>query len=95
VLNRYDSEVVHYLQETGVLIRLEENLLMHRDVIRRAQDKVLQHIQEKAELRISELRDILGSSRKYVVPLAEYLDRIGFTKREGEVRVLGQERGRE
>ncbi len=95
VLNRYDSEVVHYLQETGVLIRLEENLLMHRDVIRRAQDKVQQHIQEKGELRISELRDILGSSRKYVVPLAEYLDRIGYTKREGEVRVLGQERGRE
>ena len=38
---------------------------------------------------MSELRDLLGTTRKYAVPIGEYLDRIGLTKREGDVRRLG------
>jgi len=34
------------------------------------------------------VREELGSSRKYVVPFVEYLDRVGFTKRVGDQRVL-------
>ena len=33
----------------------------------------------------SDARDILGTSRKYVVPLLEYFDARGVTKREGDV----------
>ena len=35
-----------------------------------------------------DLRDALGVSRKYAIPLLEYFDNQGFTKREGDVRVL-------
>jgi selenocysteine-specific elongation factor len=34
------------------------------------------------------VRDLTGSSRKYVVPLVDYLDKIGFTQRVGDNRVL-------
>jgi selenocysteine-specific elongation factor len=34
------------------------------------------------------LRDSLGVSRKYAIPLLEYFDAQGFTKRVGDVRVL-------
>ena len=37
---------------------------------------------------VSAIRQALGSTRKYVVPFMEYLDRIGFTRREGDGRVL-------
>ena len=40
-------------------------------------------------LTIAEIRDLLGTSRKYVVPMCEYLDRIGVTKRSGNKRVPG------
>jgi selenocysteine-specific elongation factor len=36
----------------------------------------------------SDARDILGTSRKYVVPLLEYFDARGVTKREGDARTL-------
>jgi selenocysteine-specific elongation factor len=39
-------------------------------------------------LTVAEIRDILGTTRKYAVPLCEYLDRVGVTKREGDLRVL-------
>lgn len=42
----------------------------------------------KAGLTVSEIRDLLGTSRKYAVPLCEHLDRIGFTRRQGNLRAL-------
>ena len=38
---------------------------------------------------MAELRDLLGTTRKYAVPIGEYLDRIGLTRREGDLRRLG------
>jgi selenocysteine-specific elongation factor len=40
---------------------------------------------------MADLRDLLGTTRKYAVPIGEYLDRIGLTRRDGDVRRLGQE----
>ena len=37
---------------------------------------------------MSEIRQVLDTSRKYAVPICEHLDRIGLTKRQGDVRVL-------
>ncbi len=37
-------------------------------------------------MTMAELRDLLGTTRKYAVPIGEYLDRIGLTRREGDVR---------
>jgi selenocysteine-specific elongation factor len=38
---------------------------------------------------MAELRDLLQTSRKYAVPIAEYLDRIGWTERDGDLRSIG------
>jgi selenocysteine-specific elongation factor len=37
---------------------------------------------------VSNLREAVGTSRKYAVPLAEHLDRVGFTKRSGDTRTV-------
>jgi selenocysteine-specific elongation factor len=42
----------------------------------------------RGEMTMSEIRELLGTSRKYGVPIGEYLDRIGFTTRHGDVRRL-------
>ena len=40
--------------------------------------------------REPELRDLLGNTRKYAIPFCEYLDRIGVTRRDGDLRVLAE-----
>ena len=40
-----------------------------------------------AGVTLGQLRDALGTTRKYALPFAEYLDRVGVTKRIGDVRV--------
>lgn len=37
----------------------------------------------------AELKDAMGTSRKYAIPLLEYFDAQGITRREGDTRVLG------
>ena len=46
-------------------------------------------IRSGRDASVSSIRQELGSTRKYVVPFMEYLDRIGFTRRDGDRRVLG------
>ena len=46
-------------------------------------------------MTMADLRDLLNTTRKYAVPIGEYLDRIGLTRRDGDVRRLGQVRGRQ
>ena len=43
-------------------------------------------------MTMADLRDLLGTTRKYAVPIGEYLDRIGLTLRDGDVRRLGRVR---
>jgi len=38
----------------------------------------------------AQLRDVLGISRKYAIPLLEYYDRTALTRREGDLRFLRQ-----
>ena len=45
-------------------------------------------LSDGSAISMSELRDLLGTTRKYAVPIGEYLDRIGLTKREGDTRRL-------
>jgi selenocysteine-specific elongation factor len=43
-------------------------------------------------MTLSEMKDVWGTTRKFAVPLAEYLDRIGFTQRTGDKRSLVSDR---
>ena len=46
------------------------------------------HLQKNGTLAISEARDLLNTTRKWLVPLLEYYDRSGLTRRDGDKRVL-------
>jgi len=72
----------------GLLIPVGDSIY-HAATIRRAQDLIREHLARQESFTVSEFRDWTGSTRKYVVPLLEHLDRIGFTQRSGDYRRLG------
>lgn len=76
------------LVEEKVLIKIAPDIYFHARVLEEAKDKVRSFLEKKEKARIAELRDLLGTSRKYAVPLMEYLDKIKFTRRVGDFRVL-------
>ncbi len=80
--------VVDILAEQGVLAVLKDEVIFHRDAVEEAKRKVADALRGGAAMEPSKLRDLLGTSRKYMIPLLEHLDEIGLTRRVGNNRVL-------
>jgi len=73
---------------SGELVEVNSDYYLHTDVDQAAKDKLASHFSNGGGLTMSQIREILETSRKYAVPYCEYLDRTGFTKRDGDIRVL-------
>jgi selenocysteine-specific elongation factor len=71
----------------GRLVRIDADLCLHAEWEQRMRAKLAEPLTGSDGLTVSQIREMLGTTRKYAVPLCEYLDRIGFTQRRGEVRV--------
>jgi selenocysteine-specific elongation factor len=78
------------LLESGRIVDVGESVVLHRDAVALAEQKVRAMFAQKPELTASEIRVELGTTRKYLIPLLNYLDSRGVTQRRGEVRVLRQ-----
>ena len=72
----------------GDLVEINSDYYMHSTVERHARELLSAQLSGGAGLTMSEIREALQTTRKYAVPFCEYLDRIGFTRRDGDLRVL-------
>jgi selenocysteine-specific elongation factor len=72
----------------GDLVHLVDNLFLHRDVEAKMRQQVQIALADGRKLTVSEIRELLATSRKFAVPICEYLDRIGITCRTGDMRML-------
>ena len=73
----------------GRLIHVGQKIHLHFQNVEEMKVKLRDALNASDGMTLSEIRELLGTTRKYAVPIAEYLDRIGFTRRKGDVRVLG------
>jgi selenocysteine-specific elongation factor len=69
---------------SGALVRISPELVLSRELVERAGAIVREAGSDG--ITVSALRERLGTSRKYAVPLAEHLDRTGVTRRSGDLR---------
>jgi selenocysteine-specific elongation factor len=76
------------LIESGELVRVAEGVVLHRDAVARIVQQVRDYFQTEATMTASQFRDLIGSTRKYAVPLLEYLDSQRVTRRRGDERVI-------
>lgn len=82
-------DLLALLRDEHRLAEISASLYLDADVEAKLRRKVRERLLDGSTLTMSELRDLLGTSRKYAVPIGEYLDRIGLTRREGDIRRLG------
>jgi selenocysteine-specific elongation factor len=82
--------VVHYMIKQGELVELPDGILMETKHFQGIQDDVINLLKQNGHITIQEINQNFGFSRKYSVPLLTHLDRLGITRREGDVRVAGK-----
>ena len=82
------AELAALAAAEGWLVRVSDEIYLHPEHDRRLRELLAEKLAGGQGLTLSQIRGILETTRKYAVPICEYLDRIGFTRREGDVRIL-------
>ncbi len=78
--------LLQLLLKDGRLVRVGSELLLHREAVERL--KALVRERKGQRFGVGEFKEWTGVSRKYAIPLLEYLDRERVTRREGDRRVV-------
>src|SRR5258706_8085318 len=82
-------EVTAALIERGTLVRVSETILLEAGAYVEARCRVVEHLRTHETLTVADARDLLGTTRKYMLAIFEHLDEQRITRRRGDDRVLG------
>jgi selenocysteine-specific elongation factor len=86
---KHAQKIVQLLLREQVLVKVSEELLFHGAAIARLQERLAAHKQKHGDrLSVPAFKELAGVSRKYAIPLLEYLDRQRVTRRAGDQRII-------
>jgi selenocysteine-specific elongation factor len=83
-----DPELLAYLQEKGDVVKVNETVVFTTEAYDDMVVRIVAHLEQNGRVTVADARSIFGTSRKYVLPLLEYLDQQRVTRRVGDERVL-------
>jgi selenocysteine-specific elongation factor len=71
-----------------VLIKISEDLVFHQKALEELKRRVSDYKSSSQRIDVARFKELAGVSRKYAIPLLEYLDREHVTRRAGEERII-------
>ena len=81
-------KIVTLLLRDKVLIKISEELVFHREALEKLRRQLAIEKAKSPRIDVARFKDLTGVSRKYAIPLLEYLDREHVTRRVGDERVI-------
>jgi selenocysteine-specific elongation factor len=86
---RRAEKLLQILLREKNLVRVSPQLIFHRDVLVHLKEQLATYKKAKGErISVPIFKDLTGITRKYAIPLLEYLDRERVTRRAGDERVI-------
>jgi len=86
---RRAEKILQILLRDKNLVRVSPELIFHREALAEMKSKVAGYKKAKGErISVPVFKDLTGITRKYAIPLLEYLDRERVTRRAGDERVI-------
>jgi len=86
--NALDPALLAVLIECGSVVRINESLVFATSAYSEMVGRIVEHLKANGAITVADVRDAFGTSRKYALPLLEYLDQQHITRRNGDERVL-------
>ncbi len=83
-----NQKILKILIEQEQLVRVDKDLFFHRMAVERARESLVKYITEQGGLESVKFKYLLDTTRKFAIPLLDYFDRIGVTRRVGYTRLL-------
>ena len=82
------QKIVTLLLRDRVLMKLSDDLVFHRDALEHLRKLMAGEKVRSPKIDVARFKDLTGVSRKYAIPLLEYLDRERVTRRVGDERII-------
>jgi selenocysteine-specific elongation factor len=82
------QKIVTLLLRDKVLIKVSDELVFHRSALEALRRQVAAYKVKATKIDVAKFKELTGVTRKYAIPLLEYLDRERVTKRLGDVREI-------
>lgn len=84
------NKIIRILVEQQVLVCVEQGLFFHADAIEEAKRRTIDYVNGEGAGRLEsvQFKYLLDTTRKYAIPLLDYMDKIGVTRRVGNTRYL-------
>ena len=82
-------DLLALLRDEEQVVEIGPQLYLDFEAAAELRRLVVARLSDGSTMTMADLRDLLGTTRKYAVPIGEYLDRVGLTVRDGDVRRLG------
>ena len=87
--SRHAEKILQILLREKVLVRVSPELIFHRDALGRLPLLLQNYKKSRGErIGVPTFKELTGITRKYAIPLLEYLDRQRLTRRMGDERVI-------
>jgi len=87
----YGRKILQLLIDNGTLVRVQGEMFFHTRALEHLQRLLSQYASEHEPERlidVAQFKDLAKVSRKYAIPLLEYLDSARFTRRAGDRRII-------
>jgi len=83
------QKILQLLIREGALVKVAEDFVFHRTAVARVKELIAKYRKERGDrITVVTFKDVAGISRKYAIPLLEFLDREHVTRRVGDERVI-------
>ncbi len=82
------QKIVTLLLRDRVLVKVSDELVFHRDALEALKRSLAEYKTKSRTIDVAKFKDLTGVSRKYAIPLLEYLDRERVTRRVGDAREI-------
>jgi selenocysteine-specific elongation factor len=82
------NQILQILFRERLLLRVTDELVFHRAAIEGLRATLAAHKQKTDRINVPQFKELTGISRKYAIPLLEFLDRERVTRRVGDERVI-------
>ncbi len=83
-------KALRLLVEQQRLVRIDQDMHLHAEALADARARLIAYIRENGNLESVKFKYLLDTTRKYAIPLLDYFDKIGVTRRVGYTRYLNR-----
>ncbi len=83
-------ELLHILKDAGKVMEVVQGHWIHRKTMEKLSLNLKKYFNTYSTLKVTDFKEITGTTRKNAIPLLEYCDKNGLTVRDGDIRLIGE-----